>query len=143
MFPNKQARDIVYGDTEYNNLRDVQSFNDRLLNLIQLYKISGSPDIKPFNSKLDILDRPNYNSVTNTIYTNPGSLTSELSHAFQYNTNGLNHPFGSIGSTNDETYKKPGSTEHQAHNTIEPQLRMFLATGDRRYIKRDKNLANK
>ena len=143
MFPNKQARDIVYGDTEYNNLRDVQSFNDRLLNLIQLYKISGSPDIKPFNSKLDILDRPNYNSVTNTIYTNPGSLTSELSHAFQYNTNGLNHPFGSIGSTNDETYKKPGSTEHQAHNTIEPQLRMFLATGDRRYIKRAKNLANK
>ena len=142
MFPNKQARDIVYGDVG-NNLGDVQPFNDRLLNLTQLYKISGSPDIKPFNSKLNLSGRSYYNSATNTIYTYPSNLTSELSHAFQYNTNGLNHPFGSIGSINYETYEKPGSTEHQAHKTIEPQLMMFLATGNRKYIKRAKNLANK
>lgn len=144
MFPNKQARDIVYGSVDIENtLGDVQPFNDRLLNLIQLYKISGSPGIKPFNSKLGLSDRSYYNSVTNTIHTYPTNLISELSHAFQYNTNGLNHPFGSIGSISDGTYKKPGSTEHQAHNTIEPQLMMFLSTGNRKYINRAKNLANK
>lgn len=45
MFPNKQVRDLVYQDLAYNDEVSDYPFNDRLLNMIQLYKLSGSPSI--------------------------------------------------------------------------------------------------
>lgn len=68
MFPNKQVRDLVYQDLAYNDEVSDYPFNDRLLTMIQLYKLSGSPSItNKSKSKYNIIgggikERINYDT---------------------------------------------------------------------------------
>lgn len=75
-----------------------------------------------------------------------GGFVPEISHAFQYN-NDIKTPLlpGNNITKNYKrsSYSRAGSTEHIAHSTIEPELRKFLYTGDRKYLKSAKEKANK
>ena len=144
MFPNKQVRDLVYQDLAYNDEVSDQHFNDRLLNMIQLYKLSGSPSItNKSKSKYNII-RSNYIPYYNHINAYPGSLVSELSHAYQYN-NSIRKPIITLDNknVNGSDYERNGSIEHQAHGTIQPNLINFIETGDKKYLKKAKMDANK
>lgn len=76
--------------------------------------------------------------------TDPGSLVSELSHAYQYN-NSLRKPIMPLDNkgVNGSDYKRRGSIEHQAHEVIQPNLVNFIETGDKKYLKKAKIDANK
>lgn len=144
MFPNKQVRDLVYQDLAYNDEVSDYPFNDRLLNMIQLYKLSGSPSItNKSKSKYNII-RSNYIPYYNHINAYPGSLVSELSHAYQYN-NSIRKPIMPLDNkgVNGSDYKRRGSIEHQAHEVIQPNLVNFIETGDKKYLKKAKIDANK
>lgn len=144
MFPNKQVRDLVYQDLAYNDEVSDYPFNDRLLNIIQLYKLSGSPSItNKSKSKYNII-RSNYIPYYNHINAYPGSLVSELSHAYQYN-NSIRKPIMPLDNkgVNGSDYKRRGSIEHQAHEVIQPNLVNFIETGDKKYLKKAKIDANK
>ena len=142
--PNKQVRDLVYQDLAYNDEVSDYPFNDRLLNMIQLYKLSGSPSItNKSKSKYNII-RSNYIPYYNHINAYPGSLVSELSHAYQYN-NSIRKPIMPLDNkgVNGSDYKRRGSIEHQAHEVIQPNLVNFIETGDKKYLKKAKIDANK
>ena len=141
---NKQVRDLVYQDLAYNDEVSDYPFNDRLLNMIQLYKLSGSPSItNKSKSKYNII-RSNYIPYYNHINAYPGSLVSELSHAYQYN-NSIRKPIMPLDNkgVNGSDYKRRGSIEHQAHEVIQPNLVNFIETGDKKYLKKAKIDANK
>lgn len=159
MFPNKQVRDLVCQELAYqdisflgmdsNNKVPDYPFNDRLLNLIQLYKLSGSPSItNKSKSKWNIISNNNYVPYYNHINAHPGSLVAELAHAYQYN-NSIRKPLmpldnrASNRTSKGSDYKRRGSIEHQAHAAIQPNLEKFIETGDRKYLKKAKIDANK
>lgn len=113
LLPYKQVRDLVYQDLAYNDEVSDYPFNDRLLNMIQLYKLSGSPSItNKSKSKYNII-RSNYIPYYNHINAYPGSLVSELSHAYQYN-NSIRKPIMPLDNkgVNGSDYKRRGSIEH-------------------------------
>lgn len=142
--PNKQVRDLVYQDLAYNDEVSDYPFNDRLLNMIQLYKLSGSPSItNKSKSKYNII-RSNYIPYYNHINAYPGSLVPELSHAYQYN-NSIRKPIMPLDNkgVNGSDYKRRGSIEHQVHEVIQPNLVNFIETGDKKYLKKAKIDANK
>lgn len=149
MFPNKQARDLVYQDLAHQDIDcdgevSDHSFNDRLLNMIQLYKLSGSPSLtNKSKSKFNIF-RSNYIPYYNHINAYPGSLVSELSHAYQY-SNSIRKPIMVLDNrtVKGSDYKRRGSIEHQAHEAIYPNLVNFIETGDKKYLKKAKIDANK
>lgn len=147
MFPNKQVRDLVYQDLICDG--DVSdypfnSFNDRLLNMIQLYKLSGSPSITNKSKSKWNIYRSNYIPYYNHINANPGALVSELSHAYQQN-NSIRKPIIPLDNKrpNGSDYERRGSIEHQAHEVIQPNLVNFIETGDKKYLKKAIIDANK
>lgn len=147
MFPNKQVRDLVCEELVYaDDVSDYpqNSYNDRLLNMILLYKLCGSPSItNKSKSKFNIICS-NYVPYYNHINAYPGQLISELSHAFQYN-NPIRKPSIPLDNKTDNgsDYDRKGSIEHQAHEIIAPNLVEFLETGDRKYLKKAIIDANK
>lgn len=88
--------------------------------------------------------RSNYIPYYNHINAYPGSLVSELSHAYQYN-NSIRKPIMPLDNkgVNGSDYKRRGSIEHQAHEVIQPNLVNFIETGDKKYLKKAKIDANK
>lgn len=80
----------------------------------------------------------------NPLNAYPGSLVSELSHAYQYN-NSIRKPIMPLDNkgVNGSDYKRRGSIEHQAHEVIQPNLVNFIETGDKKYLKKAKIDANK
>lgn len=94
-------------------------------------------------SKYNII-RSNYIPYYNHINAYPGSLVSELSHAYQYN-NSIRKPIMPLDNkgVNGSDYKRRGSIEHQAHEVIQPNLVNFIETGDKKYLKKAKIDANK
>lgn len=86
----------------------------------------------------------NYIPYYNHINAYPGSLVSELSHAYQYN-NSIRKPIMPLDNkgVNGSDYKRRGSIEHQAHEVIQPNLVNFIETGDKKYLKKAKIDANK
>lgn len=94
-------------------------------------------------SKYNII-RSNYIPYYNHINAYPGSLVSELSHAYQYN-NSIRKPIMPLDNkgVNGSDYKRRGSIEHQAHEVIQPNLVNFIETSDKKYLKKAKIDANK
>lgn len=105
---------------------------------------------RPFGLSGNDIDRAYYNPLENTVYLPMAhfveqgkgyqSLIAELSHAKQLRDNPFGFYFKSVISAlrifskggfdkgrlleaQDEEYDIPGSLEHEAHSTIEPQLR--------------------
>lgn len=144
MFPDKQVRDLIYQDILYKNDNSDYSFNDKLLNMVQLYKLSGSPSITNKSKSRYNIIRSNYIPYYNHINAYPGSLIAELAHAYQYN-NSIKKPIITLDnkSIGGSDYKRKGSIEHQAHAVIEPNLENFIETGDKKYLKKAKADANK
>lgn len=132
-----QLDDVVAKPSEY----DKKLFS---ITKKQLYKLSGSPSItNKSKSKYNII-RSNYIPYYNHINAYPGSLVSELSHAYQYN-NSIRKPIMPLDNkgVNGSDYKRRGSIEHQAHEVIQPNLVNFIETGDKKYLKKAKIDANK
>lgn len=157
LYKDPYVRQMVYRDALFSYPTDSeQSFNDRLLNYNILYGQSGFPNIsvkkalgnykfrKTYDT--DIIKRNHYNPITNTMHIGTGGFVPEISHAFQYN-NDIKTPLlpGNNITKNfkKSSYARSGSTEHIAHSTIEPELRRFLDTGDKKYLKLAKEKANK
>ncbi len=152
MYKDPYVRHLIYRDVLFSNPdENEQAFNDRLLNYNILYGQSGFPNIsvkrgygnykfrKTYDT--DIIGRNHYNPVTNTMHIGDCGFIPEISHAFQYNNN-INTPLlpgnNISGSKKNTAYSRLGSTEHIAHSTIEPQLRKFLNTGNKKYLKKAK-----
>lgn len=117
-----------------NNLHFKGGKDERIAGINPLQQDKLNQDI---NLELGL---PNYNHIN----AYPGSLVSELSHAYQYN-NSIRKPIITLDNknVNGSDYERNGSIEHQAHGTIQPNLINFIETGDKKYLKKAKMDANK
>lgn len=159
IFKDKQTRQRIYNtiNTHLNRLDNLgvksPSFNDTLVNTINLFNKSGRPSINNIDNLNTIgIKRDFYNPVTNSLnlHTKQGvggkyypKLIDELSHSFQYN-NDIKHPKLTTSPIDGKkTYHESGSLEHQAHSTIAPKLRMYMTKGNDRLLDSAIKQANK
>lgn len=110
-------------------------------------KAQQQRDLNKYKQQMyDSITQPSLPNILNLLPLNayPGSLVSELSHAYQYN-NSIRKPIMPLDNkgVNGSDYKRRGSIEHQAHEVIQPNLVNFIETGDKKYLKKAKIDANK